>query len=106
VAIPEYRSIDMTWLAAWPVLVAALTYGTVFWELTYPALVWPRATRPIILALAVAAHGGIALFLGMITFGVSMLIGNLAFVPPEAIRAVIERGRRGNVAVERGGVPL
>ena len=90
VAISEYQSVDMTWLADWPVLVAALTYGTVFWELTYPALIWPRATRPIVLAIAVGAHGGIALFLGMITFGLVMLIGNLAFVPPELVRRILE----------------
>jgi hypothetical protein len=94
VAISEYQSIDMTWLADWPVLVAAITYGTVFWELTYPALVWPRATRPVVLAIAVLAHGGIALFLGMITFGLVMLIGNLAFVPPDVVRSVVERWGR------------
>lgn len=92
-AIPEYQSIDMTWLANWPLLVAAMTYVTVFWELAYPALVWPRATRPVVLALAVAAHGGIALTLGMITFGLAMLIGNLAFVRPEFVRRVVDRPR-------------
>ena len=94
VAIPEYQSIDMTWLAGWPVLVAVLTYVTVFWELTYAALVWPRATRPVVLAVAVGAHGGIAIFLGMITFGLAMLIGNLAFVPPEVVRQVFDRNQR------------
>lgn len=94
VAIPEYQSLDMSWLADWPFVVAAVTYITVFWELTYAALVWPRATRPIVLALAVCAHGGIALFLGMITFGLAMLIGNLAFVPPEMVRWVIDRNQR------------
>jgi hypothetical protein len=94
IAIPEYQSIDMTWLAEWPFLVAALTYVTVFWELSYAALVWPRATRPIVLAIAVGAHGGIALFLGMITFGLAMLIGNLAFVPPEVVRSLFTRHQR------------
>jgi hypothetical protein len=91
VAIAEYQSADMTWLAGWPVLVAAMTYVTVFWELSYPALVWPRLTRPIVLTIAVLAHGGIALFLGMVTFGVAMLIGNLAFVPPNVVRSIFRR---------------
>jgi hypothetical protein len=34
-------------------------------------------------------HGGIAVFLGMKTFGLAMLIGNLAFVYPETVRAVV-----------------
>jgi hypothetical protein len=47
-----------------------------------------------VLAIAVLAHGGIALFLGMITFGLVMLIGNLAFVPPDVVRSVVERWGR------------
>jgi hypothetical protein len=82
----EYQSIDLTWLANWPMLVAALTHVTVFWEMYYCALVWNRFTRPIALWLAVLIHGGIALFMGMITFGVAMIIANLAFVRPETVR--------------------
>ncbi len=98
VANLEYQSMDMTWLVHYPLLVALLTHVTVFWETFYCALVWPRATRPLVLLLAVCVHGGIALFLGMITFGLAMIIGNLAFVPPAVTRAVVERtglSRRG-----------
>ena len=42
VANYEYQSIDMTWLANWPVLVALATHVTVFWELFYCCLVWNR----------------------------------------------------------------
>ena len=79
----EYQSVSLTWLVHQPWLIALLTHVTVFWETFYPVLIWPRLTRPIFLALAVAVHGGIAIFLGMPTFGLAMLIGNLAFVPPE-----------------------
>ena len=61
---------------------AFVAHLTVAWELSYCVLVWPRLTRPLVLALAVPLHLGIALFLGMITFGLVMLIGNLAFVFP------------------------
>ncbi|MEX0936546.1 MAG: HTTM domain-containing protein [Pirellulales bacterium] len=86
----EYQSIDMTWLADWPKLVALMTHATVFWELFYVALVWHRLWRPIMLIGAVAVHGGIAIGLGMITFGLVMLIGNLAFIPPHMIRAAMD----------------
>lgn len=46
-------------------------------------------TRPVFLALAVLVHGGIALALGMKTFGLAMIIGNLAFLYPEYVRATI-----------------
>ncbi len=87
----EYQSIDLTWLANWPRLLNLLTHVTVFWELFYCVLIWPRATRPIMLALAVPMHLGIAFCLGMITFGVVMLIANLAFVSPAMFRAVLGR---------------
>jgi hypothetical protein len=87
VAIPEYQSIDMTWLANWPVLVALITHATVFWELSYWALVWNRFTRPLVLWMAVFVHGGIALFMGMITFGVVMIFANVAFISPQTVRA-------------------
>jgi hypothetical protein len=82
----EYQSIDLTWLAGWPMLVGLLTHITVFWELYYAALVWNRFTRPIAIWLAVLIHGGIALFLGMITFGLAMIIANLAFLQPATVR--------------------
>jgi hypothetical protein len=89
-AMLEYQSIDMTWMAKWPKLLNLMTHVTVFWELTYCALVWPRLTRPWVLLMAVVVHGGIILFLGMPTFGLVMLIGNLAFVSPKTIRRVFD----------------
>ncbi len=83
----EYQSLDLTWLAGWPMLVALLTHVTVFWEVFYCCLVWNRFTRPLVLWMAVAIHGGIALFLGMITFGLAMIFANLAFVQPATVRA-------------------
>jgi Vitamin K-dependent gamma-carboxylase len=82
----EYQSLDMTWLANWPRLVNLMTHVTVYWELLYCALIWPRLTRPVMLLLAIPLHLGIAICLGMVTFGLVMLIGNLAFVSPEVIR--------------------
>ena len=82
VANLEYQSIDMTWIAGWPRVFSALSHFTMFFEIFYVTLVWPRATRPWVLAGAVAIHAGIALFLGMITFGVMMIIANGVFLTP------------------------
>ncbi|MDA1052756.1 MAG: HTTM domain-containing protein [Planctomycetota bacterium] len=81
----EYQSLDITWLVRFPWLIALLSHITVVWEASYCFLIWPRATRPIMLGLAVCVHGGIALFLGMITFGLVMIIGNVAFLSPSLI---------------------
>lgn len=100
----EYQSIDMTWLAHWPLWGAVMTHTTVAWELSYPVLVWPRLTRPLVLAMAVPLHLGIALFLGMMTFGLVMLIANLAFVSPWVVRAMLDRSASGEpLQADRAG---
>lgn len=82
----EYQSLDMTWLGKFPFFIALLTNVTIFWETFYCALVWPKLTRPMALALAVAVHGGIALALGMVTFGCIMIVANLSFIAPESVQ--------------------
>jgi hypothetical protein len=90
VATLEYQTMDMTWLWHHRYIVNFLTHVTVFFELSYSALIWPRLTRPWMLALAVLLHGGIVFALGMPTFGLVMLIGNLAFVSPKTVRKVFD----------------
>jgi len=86
----EYQSWDMTWIVDyhWLGMLAVLT---VFWEIFYPVLVWNRYARPIMLGMAVLVHGGIALCLGMITFGLAMIFANVAFVKPEVVKGLVER---------------
>ena len=88
----EYQTLDVTWLGQWPWLINSLTHITILWEVSYAALVWPRLTRPLVVALAIPLHLGIAFCMGMITFGVAMLIGNLAFVSPTLIRRILGDG--------------
>jgi hypothetical protein len=87
----EYQSLDMTWMADWPLTMNLLTHITVYWEVFFCVLVWPRLLRPIVLAVAVPLHLGIAFFMGMMTFGIVMLFGCLSFVPPWLVRRVIDR---------------
>jgi uncharacterized membrane protein YphA (DoxX/SURF4 family) len=77
----EYQSMDMTWLADWPRVFSAMSHITLFWELFYVVLIWPRATRPVMLGMAIALHGGIAIALGMKTFGLMMIAANFVFLP-------------------------
>jgi Vitamin K-dependent gamma-carboxylase len=100
VATLEYQTMDMTWLWRYPWLINLLTHVTVAFELSYPVLIWPRLTRPWMLILAVLIHGGIIFALGMPTFGLVMLIGNLAFVSPKTVRKVFDPiARRISLAV-------
>lgn len=81
VANIQYRTIDLTFLAWHPLLINALTLGTLFWEVSYAALIWPRLTRPLVLVMAIFVHLGIGLTMGMMEFGIAMLIANMAFLP-------------------------
>jgi uncharacterized membrane protein YphA (DoxX/SURF4 family) len=91
VANREYQSWDATWLATWPLLGSAITHITVLWELTYPVLVWPRLWRPLVLAMALGVHLGIGLWMGMMSFGLAMIVGNMAFVESYYVRTLLDR---------------
>ena len=88
VANVQYRTLDLTGLARHPLVTNALTLGTLFWEVAYPAIVWPRLTRRLALAMAVVVHLGIGLAMGMLEFGLAMITANLAFVPAATWRSL------------------
>ena len=83
VASFEYQTIDMTWMADHMWLVSLITLVTLIFEVGYIALIWNRITRPMMLLLAIPLHLGIGLCMGMLEFGLVMLIANLAFVESE-----------------------
>jgi hypothetical protein len=87
----QYRTLDLTWLAGHPLLVNALTLGTLWWEVAYAAVVWPRLTRRLTLAMAVPVHLGIGLTMGMMEFGLAMLAANMAFVPASVLRQFLRQ---------------
>jgi hypothetical protein len=82
----QYRTLDLTWMADHLLLINAITLATLFWEVSYPAMVWPRLTRPWAITMGIAVHLGIGLAMGMMEFGLAMIVANLAFVPASAWR--------------------
>lgn len=90
-AIYEYQSIDMTWMSRYPAVISALSNATLFWEVFYCALVWPRVTRPFVLAVAFGVHASIAASLGMITFGSMMIFANGIFLSPRLFQTRQQR---------------
>ncbi len=65
-------------------------------------LVWPRLTRPIVIALGIGMHLGIGMFLGMWTFGLAMIIANLSFVSPWIVRRLLDRRSAASEPAEQG----
>jgi hypothetical protein len=88
VANLEYQSRDMTWLAWYPWLVNLLTHATIAWEMTFWALVWRPLLRPVMLVIGTAIHLGIGAFMGMWTFGLSIIFVYVAFLPGKRLSAI------------------
>ncbi len=80
IASYEYQTLDMTWMADQMWLVSIATMVVLFFEVSYAALIWPKLTRPVMLLLAVPLHLGVGLCMGMLEFGLIMLVANLSFV--------------------------
>lgn len=82
----EYQSLDLTWTAHYPRVLELITHATVFWELSFPFLIWNPRWRPWLLAMGTLVHLGIGAFLGMWTFGLIMIFGYAAFLPATGLR--------------------
>lgn len=100
VANLEYQTVDVTWLASWPVLTAVLTEASAYWELMFCVIVWPRLLRPLAMAFAIPLHFGIGIAMGLMTFGLIMPVGVMAFASPALVRRLMDRGE---TASERAG---
>jgi len=85
----EFRLFDLTWLAAYPLVINAMTHAGLAFELGYTAAVWVRPVRPLVLASAAALHVGAGLTLGLTEFGLAMLAGNLAFASGPWLRGLV-----------------
>lgn len=80
VASYEYQTLDMTWMADQMWLISLITLVTLVFEVGYIGLIWPKLTRPLMLGLAIPLHLGIGLCMGMMEFGLIMLVANLSFI--------------------------
>jgi len=101
VANLEYQTVDLTWLADFPLLTAFLTQFTAYWEMFFCVLVWPRLLRPITLFFALPLHLGIGICMGLMTFGLVMPIALISFVSPSLVRRLIDRNQAA-LEVEQG----
>lgn len=84
----EFRPLDLTWLARWPMLLMLLSHGALWLEVLYPVLVWVVKMRPLVVASAVALHLGIAVTMGLYEFAAAMIVANLAFVSGPWLRSL------------------
>lgn len=82
----EFNFVPLEPFAAHPYLLNLLGYGAVLFELAYPALIWHRRVRGLLLLLAIGLHVGVAVVMGLWLFSAAMLASHLAFAPPSWFR--------------------
>lgn len=92
---PEFAGIDFTWLAGVPAVAIALCLATLVVEIGYPFMIWQRWTRPLWALQTIGLHVGIAIFLGLWTFALTMIVLNVAalVVSPEVCVSEVKPGR-------------
>ena len=81
--IDFYNRVLLDVLASHYWLVNVATYLTILIEISYPFLIWQRATRPYLLAAAIFLHLLFATIMGMPYFSFVMIMGHMSFIRPE-----------------------
>jgi hypothetical protein len=87
------------WL--WEIGASAGILFTLFTEIGFPFLVWNRRTRWVMIICSVMLHTVIGLTMGLVTFGLFMLVMVMSFVPPATVRMLVDRfmaGARGRLS--------
>lgn len=94
-SLPQFRPwpplADLIASNGW--LVAAVTWGTLALQLTFPLLLLQRHLRVGAVAGALAMHAGIALIMGLPFFSLFMMAGDCLFLGPRATRRPRRQGR-------------
>lgn len=86
IARTEQRMIDLTVLHKLPLLLDVWSYAVMFWQASFPILIWNRLARPLMLVLNALMWALLAPVIGNIPLAVMMVVASLAFVRPETIR--------------------
>jgi hypothetical protein len=93
-ANPQYARYDFTWVSHFPILIIAMTYGTMLWELYFPVLVWVRRVRTPMLILGLMMHFGIAFTMSLNYFGSLMALIYLLFIDESLAVRVLEVAKK------------
>ena len=96
------RFVAPEWLFDQRVLLNLVTWGTLAFEATFIVAIWPPRLRLWVLAVGVAFHLGIDIFLDIGFFSLAILLAYLAFLPSEIADRWVDRfDRRAPLAPAR-----
>ena len=81
VAQTHSRPLDLTGLREWPYLLSGWAHLVAYTQLAFPALVWSRLTRPIMLALATLTWLSLIPVTGQTLFCLFMVAASVVYLP-------------------------
>lgn len=84
----EVRQFNLEWLAAYPLLINAMTHAALISEFTLAFLLWFRPTRRWVAILGVLLHAGIYPIVNVPLFGEQMVALYLLFLDPDELDAL------------------
>ena len=98
------RFVAPEWLFDQAVLLNLFTWATLAFEATFGVLVWNRRLRPWVIAVGVALHLGIDVFLDIGFFSIAIFLAYVAFLPNEVgDRWLAKLDRRAPATAEASG---
>lgn len=101
---PQMVAFNMDFVRGAPLVIAALTFATILFEIYWPAAVLSRRSRGPWLAAGVLFHAGIGAIMSLWTFSLIMLSAYWLFVPRGALERAWSRLKAGRVARNDGEI--
>jgi hypothetical protein len=84
---------DFSWVAHFPVVLAAASFSSLVWEIYFPALIWIKPLRYPVLIFGVLLHIGIALTISIPFFGLIMIASYALFIDAAHLNSLGEKVR-------------
>ncbi len=104
--LPQFRPwpplADLVAGSGW--LVAAVTWGTLALQLTFPLLLLQRHLRVAGVAVALAMHAGIAVIMGLPFFSLFMMAGDCVFLRDVTVERWTARATKRSASTKRLGL--
>lgn len=85
---------DLTWMKSFPLLIVALSFSTIFFEIYFFPFVIFKATRKYILAAGFFFHMGIGVVMALFSFAIMMLAPYILFLSPDFLNRCLKLRQR------------
>ncbi len=82
----QLMMMDLSALRSVPLVIAAVTWGTILFEIYMPALVWHKPLKKWVLLSGVGLHTGIAAIMGLIFFSCTMMSSYFLFLSDDELK--------------------